>query len=888
MIGTTVSHYRITGTLGRGGMGVVYEAQDERLGRQVAIKFLPETVRDPKAIQRFRREAQATSSLNHPNICTLHDIGEHEGRPFLVMERMHGRTLKEHIGGKPLSVEDIVRLAHQIADALESAHRAGVVHRDLKPTNIFITDRGDAKLLDFGLVKMVETSVGLQPEALGTEDDATATGPLTHPGSAMGTAPYMSPEQARGAPLDHRTDLYSLGAVLYEMATGIAPHSGGNNVEILYSVLHHEPAPPSERNPELPEFLEQFIVRLLAKAPPDRYQTAADLRADLAPYVRASTTGISVDMVSAMQVRRRRTVWKTAVPGALLVVVAAAVLGWVSRSDEPAVEAGPKTHRIAVLPFDILGPTEDAYLAVGISEEVRSRLTAVDGLAVIASSSARQYAGTDKPPETIAAELGVRYLLSGTVQWQQNDGTGRVRVTPELVEVTRSGAPTIRWQDTFDAPLEDLFRVQTRVANRVSQALDLALAPEPIEAFSEPPTADLDAYDAYLRGQDIWGRQGAIDPISLRDAALHFERAVALDPEFAEAWVELARISAYLYSVVDPSPSTRDTAKRSALRAAELEPDRIGTHLAMGDFHAHVAGDFLTAQQHYEQGLAINPRDAELLSAAGFAKVSLGRWEDALQDLRLARDLDPRSALPAYRLGFTLLCLRRYIEADEAYTRGLAAVPTDLNLLEGHAMVFLAQGDLDGARAIIAEPDVDRTALVAYIGTYWGLYWLLDEEQQDLLLRLSPAAFGGNRAYWGLILASTARYQGDTAQTLHFAHEADRAFAPMIAAAPQDAQLNVLNGLNQAMLGRRDEALAAANRAGELSTIDNNALFGAFIQHTRAKIHFMVGDVDGGFDLLEPLLEIPYFLSPGWIRIDPDFDRLRDHPRYRRLVGDAS
>lgn len=885
MIGTTVSHYRITGTLGRGGMGVVYEAQDERLGRQVAIKFLPESANDPQAIHRFRREAQATSALNHPHICTLHDIGEHEGRPFLVMERMHGRTLKEHIGGTPLGVEEIVRLADQIADALDAAHRAGVIHRDLKPTNIFITERGDAKLLDFGLVKMAETSLSFSEEA---EHDLTATGPLTHPGSAMGTAPYMSPEQARGAPLDHRTDLYSLGAVLYEMATGTAPHRDGNNVEILYSVLHHEPAPPSDRNPDLPAFLEEIIVRLIAKNPPDRFQTASALRAELAPYVRASTTGVPVDLVSAMQVRRRRGVWRAAAPVALVVAITAAVVGWQLSSDGPSPQGSPHTNRIVVLPFDILGPAENAYLAIGISEEVRSRLTAVEGLAVIASSSARQYAGTDKPPETIASELGVRYLLSGTVQWQQGDGGDRVRVTPELVEVGRTGAPTIRWQDTFDAPLEDLFQLQTRVANRVSQSLDLALAPEPAPEFSEPPTADLDAYDAYLRGQELWRRQGAIDPISLRDAALLFERAVALDPEFAEAWVELSRISAYLFTVLDPSPVMRDTAHNAAVRAAELEPDQATTHLAMGDYFALVTGEFRLALQHYEHGLAVTPKDPELLAAAGFAKVSLGLWQEALQDLRQARDLDPRSAQPANRLGFTLLCMRQYPEADEAYTRGLAAVPTDLNLLQGHAMVFLAQGDLNGARAVINGPDVDRTALVAHIGTYWGLYWLLDEDQQDLLLRLSPAAFGGNRGYWGLILASTARHRGDTAKVLHFAHEADRAFAPMLEAAPDDPQLRVLSGLNQALLGRSDEALAAAARAGELLSIDDNALYGAFIQHTRARIHLMVGDVEGAFDLLEPLLDVPYYLSRDWMRIDPDYRDVRDHPRYLRLVGDES
>jgi TolB-like protein/predicted Ser/Thr protein kinase len=885
MIGTTVSHYRITGALGRGGMGIVYEARDERLGRQVAIKFLPETANEPRAIQRFRREALATSSLNHPHICTVYDIGEHEGRPFLVMERMEGRTLREHLARVSLSIDEIVRLADQIADALDAAHRAGVVHRDLKPTNIFITDRGDAKLLDFGLVKMAESSLSL---TLGVEDDVTQTGPLTHPGTTLGTAPYMSPEQAGGAPVDHRSDLYSLGCVLYEMATGTTPHRGDNTVEILYSVLHHDPPPPSDYSTGFPAFLEAIVLRLLAKNPADRYQKAAELRNDLAPYLRISSTGLSVDLISAIEVRRRRSLRKAALPAALAIVAVAVMVGWYVASGGPPNDPEPLVQRIAVLPFDMVGPAEDAYLAVGISDEVRSRLTSITGLEVIAGSSARQYAASAKPPETIAGELGVRYLLSGTVQWQKGDDGQRIRVTPELVEVARSGAPTIRWQDTFDAPLEDLFRVQTRVASRVSQALDLALTAEASPASAQPPTTDLAAYDAFLRGQEIWGREEAIDPISLQKASLDFQRAVALDPDFAQAWIELARISAYLYTVADPSPTMRESARTAVLRAVELQPERAATRLAQGDYHALVEGDSVRALHHYSLGLDVSPQDAELLSAAGFAKVTLGLWEEALADLRQARDLNPRSAIQANRLGFTLLCLGRYNEADETYSRGMAASPKDLNLLQGLAMVFLARGDLAGARMVIGTPDVDQTALVAHVGTYWGLYWLLNEDQQDLLLRLTPAAFGGNRAYWGLILASTARLRGDTVRALHFAHEADQALAPMLAAAPDDAQLNALNGLNLAILGRASEAIAAGERAGELLTLDDNGLYGAFIQHVRVRIHLTVGDVDGALDLLEPLLDVPYYLSPDWLLVDPDFADLHDHPRFRRLVETQS
>ncbi|MBK9090719.1 MAG: protein kinase [Holophagales bacterium] len=458
--GTRLGPYEVLSRLGAGGMGEVWRARDTRLNREVAIKLIPDGVGGPEFIERFRREARAASALNHPHICVVHDIGEHEGRPFLVMERMKGQTLREVISGRAMPIGRVLELGAQLADALEAAHGAKIVHRDIKPANIFVTGRGDAKLLDFGLAKVGPTPSG----PIGSElETAEAEHHLTSPGSTLGTVAYMSPEQARGEVLDARTDLFSLGVVLYEMATGRLPFSGRTSAEVFDGILNRVPNSPAALNPAVQPDLERVILKALEKDRELRYQSARDLEADLKRLLRDSTSGKASAPTSRPV---RRPVSRRALALGVSAVVVALALGgaWLAlRGGGPRPASWtPAPKRIAVLPFENLGAAEDVTFADGMTNEVRSKLSRLSGLVVIASGSSAQYRVTTKSPDQVARELGVAYLLVAKVQWQKSEKANRIRVTPELVEIGSGGAPTTRWQEAFDADLADVFEVQGR------------------------------------------------------------------------------------------------------------------------------------------------------------------------------------------------------------------------------------------------------------------------------------------------------------------------------------------------------------------------------------------------------------------------------------------
>jgi serine/threonine protein kinase len=528
LIGRSLLHYTILRKLGSGGMGVVYQAQDAQLNRHVALKFLPpEMARDSQLLERFQREARAASSLNHPNICTIHAIERDELRYFIVMELLEGQTLAEKMAGLPMDMEMLVPLAIQIADALESAHAKGVVHRDIKPANLFLTGRGQLKILDFGLAKIAQGQTAQEADAGITQ---TAGQELTSPGSAVGTISYMSPEQARGQLVDARTDLFSTGTVLYQMATGTLPFQGDTSAVIFDAILNRDPRPAAEVNPLLPAEFVRILEKCLEKDRTLRCQTAVELKTDLNRMKR--------DLES----NRNRAKAKT-------------------DSDSGVHKAGKS---VAVLYFENLsGAKEDEYLRDGITEDVITELSKIRGLNIFSRPTVLAFRDQSVTPQQVGQKLGAAYVLTGTLR----RSGARLRINAQLVDA-HTDFPL--WSERFDREMKDVFEVQDEMARKIAEALRVTLSPEELEALAVKPTENLQAYDLYLRGKRYARRQTRQD---LEFALQMFENGVAIDPNFALAYAACANACAMFYCNYSRDQVWVERAREASGKAVALRWD---------------------------------------------------------------------------------------------------------------------------------------------------------------------------------------------------------------------------------------------------------------------------------------------------------------------------
>ena len=860
--------YTLERELGQGGMATVFLARDLRHDRQVALKVLRPELADALGAERFLAEIKLCARLQHPHILTVLDSGETAGHLWFTMPYVEGESLRDRLTReKQLSVPEAVRITREAALALDYAHRHGVVHRDVKPENILLSD-GQALVADFGIGRALTPG----------QDRLTATG------LSLGTPAYMSPEQAAGErDVDARSDVYSLATVLYEMLAGGTPFAGPTSQATMSRRFTETAKPLRTLRESVPVEIERAVLRALARTAADRFASAAE-------FAQALESGTTVTagagtLPSAVDVRKARRPSPALMTLALgFLIGIGALFAWRFSSGKRTPAAGGQL--IAVLPFENVGDAADEYFADGITDEVRGKLSALPGLRVIASGSSKTYKKTTKPLADIGRELGVDYLLVAQVRWAKAaDGTSRVRVSPELVQLS-DGTPTTRWSQPFDASLTDVFQVQADIASKVATQLDIALGDSARRTLAAAPTSNLAAYDAFLKGDAASQGLSVVDPASLRRAIAFYEQAVSLDSTFAAGWSRLARARSLLYLNSVPLPELARQARDAAERAQALAPGRPAAALALAQYYRSQVDHHRTLAT-IEEGLRLAPNDAELLGFAGISEQSLGAWEAALEHFSRSRALDPRSTTVARRRAVALLFLRRYAEARAAADSALALAPTNLAIIQVRTMATLGEGDLQGARETLRAKAaaVEPAALVAFVSQYWDLGWMLDEAQQQQLLTLPPVAFDGDRGAWGLVRAQAYYLRGDQARARVYADSALPAFLEQLRGAPNDAQRHVLIGLTLAYHGRKAEAIEEGERGTQLVPVSRDGYNGPYFQHVLARIYTVTGEQGKAIDVLESLLKVPYFISRDWLRIDPNFASLKGNPRFDRLLA---
>ena len=859
--------YVIEDEIGRGGSATVFLAEDRKHGRRVALKVLHASLGAALGVERFQREIATVARLHHPHILPLYDSGIAAGRLYYTMPYVESGSLRDRLRrAGQLPFDAVVQLTTEISSALAYAHALGVIHRDIKPENIMISVTEHGLLTDFGIAHVLDDEAGQA---------------LTDTGLAVGTPTYMSPEQSSGdEPVDPRSDIYSLATVVYESLTGRPPFTGPTARAIITKRLL-EPAPSVRlARPDVPPAAAAVVERAMARQQDDRFETATEFAAALEaglqeppPRIRSWSLGPSA----------RR--W-----AATLLILAALGAGAMAGLRLLSRAAAPEPRRmVAVLPFKNLGEPADQYFADGLTEEITTRLAGLSGLGVISRTSADQYRSTSKSLKQIGEELGVGYVLEGSVRWERSpSGPGQVRVTPQLIQVKDDSH---LWAERYDAQLTEVFRIQSSIAEQVTLALDVALHPPERAVLAVPGTRSVEAYDLYLRGNEYASRSWQREEVS---TALHFyERAVALDPTFAAAQARLARTHLRMYwHFYDRSNNRLRLAKQAADAAVALAPDLPESHIALGYYYYHGLLDYDRALQEFELARRSQPSNSDLLAAIGYVERRRGRWDESLARFIEALRYDPRSSFRLFDVGDDYFSLWKFPEAEHYLNRAIALSPDWVNPYVYKAWLYVVwRGDMAAGRAVLKDAlsrvEVSRVAQAIAAGDRVSTSILsADSTFAAMLDGVSLSTFRSDTARYHVLKADAAQFRGQTAARHAHGDSARVAIEKTLRGRPDDAKLYAILGLAYAHTGRHADAVRAAERAVALLPISRDAVSGPYLQSDLARVYVAANQPGKAIDVLERLLEVrSSWVSPAELQADPVWAPLRSHPRFQELAS---
>lgn len=860
--GTVINHYRIVKRIGSGGMGDVYLAEDTALNRRVALKFLAWNLcRSGECRARFKQEAQAAAKLGHANIVAVHEVGEFLERPFFAMEFVEGQPLDKIIASRPLEEREVIELALGICNGLRKAHESGIIHRDIKPSNIIVDRDSVPRLLDFGLA-----APG------GTDGRAEA-------GSILGTIGYMSPEQVQGEPSDHRSDLFSLGVVLYEVISGNSPFRCESATATLNAIAQKTPEPLTRYKADVGEELQRIVSKLLQKDPVHRYQAAAEVIDDLErlKFERQSSPRVPV---------KRRRGSRVTVVAAVLVLLAVATYAVIKHGFPGAGDSASPRKMLAVLPFENLGAPDDEYFADGITEEITTDLAALSGLGVISRTSSMQYKKTAKSLRQIGKELNVDYILEGTIRWERQGAESRVRIHPQLIRVSDD---LHLWADKFDAVLTDVFSVQSAIAHEVATALEVTLLQGEQEVLSRKVEIDPLAYEYYLKGKQYFSIAG-YQHNELRQAERMQRRAIEQAPEFAQAYAELGCIYTELFWSQPNQPrQLLDSAQRMIDVAARLAPNMPETHQARGWYYYHGRHDFDRALEEFERVIALQPNNVLAKASIAWVQRRQGKWEAATAGLESVVRLAPLDVWNQYELGVTYHCRRRYQAA-------IAQFEKVLDLQPSHRWAYIVEswsslnqtGDPGAARAILER---GRAANGRWPELTWlEVHYDLCEQKYDHALSLlttrgevlSPEYPDSSDYHFlkGFTYALMGRLLPATTSLDSARRELESKLRDSNATASQLSSIAAV----YAQLGLAEQAMAAANRAVELNPVAGDALSGQSSLRVLAFVYATLGQQERAIETIDQLLSIPSNVSVKTLRISPELRGLRDDPRFEAVM----